>query len=224
METTPVPPLHVFHALIVDDHRMIRDGLKSMLLSFKKEISLSVTQASGITAAMQYLQQATYDIAIVDYQLGEIQGDELIRRMLRYQPQLKILALSNYNDRKIIEAMTEAGALGYVLKSILPEQMLLAIKTVLSGKNYYCNEVAVTLLTETEGSAGTKKLAPFQLTPRELEVLLLIAEGMTNSAIAEKLFVARRTVDTHRQNLMRKLNVHNTAGLVRVAMDMKKGE
>jgi DNA-binding NarL/FixJ family response regulator len=221
METKNTRTTTALQVLIVDDHRLLRDGLKVMLLSFKNELPMNVLQAATPEKAMQYVSKQLFDIAIVDFQLGESKGDELIKMMLRIQPTIKILALSNYSERKIIDSMMNAGALGFVLKSILPEQLLQALHTILKGKNYYCNEVAVVLLTEDESSAGAKKVAKYKLTAREVEVLLLIAEGMSNAEIAHRLFLARRTIDTHRQNLMRKLNVHNTAGLVRFALEVR---
>jgi DNA-binding NarL/FixJ family response regulator len=212
-----------YKILIVDDHRMIREGLKTMLLSFRKEMPLTVFQAANEDDALVEMRRHDFSMAIVDYKFAESTGDAIVEKMLRIQPSIKILALSNYNEKKMIEAMMEAGALGYVLKSILPEQLLLALKTILAGKIYYCNDVALVLLTESEPIAAAKKAARYQLTEREKEVLLLIAEGMNNAAIAKKLFVARRTIDTHRQNLMRKLDVHNTAGLVRIAIELREG-
>lgn len=214
-------PVQVLNVLIVDDHTMLRDGLKNMLLSLKKEIVLIVTEAASGEKALQKMVSNPPDLVIVDYKLNGMPGPELIRRMLRYQPQIKVLALSNYSEYSIIEAMMDAGALGYVLKTITPEQLLLAIRTVMEGRNYYCNEVALVLLTEAAASAGAKKAAQYKLTPREIEIMLLIADGMKNEDIAKKLFLARRTVDTHRQNLLTKLNVKNTAGLVRFALELR---
>lgn len=207
--------------LIVDDHRMLRDGLKMMLHSFKPALVFEVVEASSGEQALQKAEKHLFDLVIVDYMLGGIKGDEFIQRLLRFQPAVKLLALSNYDEYPIIEAMTAAGALGYVLKTILPEQMLLAIQTVLQGKKYYCNEIALVLLTQARETAGAKKAAELKLTAREIEIMLLVSAGMKNEDIAHKLFLAKRTIDTHRQNLMRKLKVKNTAGVVRFAMELK---
>ena len=221
MKTNTISPLPVIKVLIVDDHQMLRDGLKTMLLSFKKEFLIEITEAPSGEKALQQAEQLDFDLVIVDYMLGGIKGDELIRRLLRFKPDTKVLALSFYSEYSIIEAMIDAGALGYLVKSIRPEQLLLAIQTVLSGKAYYCNEVALVLLTEARENPGAKKAAQYQLTAREIEVLLLIAEGMANDEIAQKLFRARRTIDTHRQNLMKKLKVKNSAALIRFAIELK---
>jgi len=221
MTTIDEPLVPVLNVLIVDDHAMLREGLKNILFSFKKELVMIVTEAADGAKALQNMAKKPPDLAIVDYKLNGMPGPELILRMLRFQPQLKILALSNYNEYKAIMAMMEAGALGYVLKTISPEQLLMAIRTVMEGRNYYCNEVALVLLTEATANAGAKKAAQYKLTPREIEIMLLIADGMKNEDIAKKLFLARRTVDTHRQNLMTKLKVKNTAGLVRFALELR---
>ena len=211
----------VIEVLVVDDHYILRDGLKTMLLSFKRELIMHVYEAGSGEVGLQMAEQQPFDLVIVDYKLGGMPGDEFVRRLLRFRPETKVLALSHYDEYHFIEAMMDAGALGYVLKSVMPEQMLQAIRTVLSGRNYYCNEVALVLLTKARESAGAKKAAQYHLSAREIEVLFLIADGMRNGEIARKLFVARRTVDTHRQNLLKKLKVKNTAGLVRFALELK---
>lgn len=221
MENSKETSLININVLIVDDHQLLREGLKLILHSFRKELLMQVTEAESGEKGLKKAEQLLFDLAIVDYNLGGMPGDEFVRRVLRFQPDIKILALSNHNEYAFVEAMMEAGALGYVLKGIAPQQLLLAIMTVLQGKNYYCNEIALVLLTHAGESAGAKKAAQYHLSAREIEVLLLIADGMSNAEIALKLFVARRTVDTHRQNLLRKLNVKNTAGLVRFAIELK---
>lgn len=207
--------------LIVDDHYIFRDGLKTLLMSFKRELIIHVQEAGSGELGLQMAEHQHYDLVIVDYKLSGMPGDEFVRRLLRFRPETKVLVLSHFNEYHFIEAMMEAGALGYVLKNILPEQMLQAIRTVIAGRNYYCNEIALVLLTKVKESAGAKKAAQYHLSAREIEVLFLIADGMRNEEIARKLFVARRTVDTHRQNLLKKLKVNNTAGLVRFALELK---
>lgn len=207
--------------LIVDDHYIFRDGLKTLLMSFKRELIIHVQEAGSGELGLQMAEHQHYDLVIVDYKLSGMSGDEFVRRLLRFRPDVKVLVLSHFNEYNFIEAMMEAGALGYVLKNILPEQLLQAIRTVLIGRNYYCNEIALVLLTKVKESAGAKKAAQYHLSAREIEVLFLIADGMRNEEIARKLFVARRTVDTHRQNLLKKLKVNNTAGLVRFALELK---
>jgi len=113
--------------------------------------------------------------------------------------------------------MMDAGAKNFVLKNIEPAEMLNAIKAILSNKIYYCNDVAIKLIESAEDKNSKKILAKNIITPRETEVLQMIAMEMTNDEIAQKLFVAKRTIDTHRQNLINKLHVKNTVGLIKAA-------
>ena len=117
--------------------------------------------------------------------------------------------------------MIDAGAKGYVLKNIEPAEMLTAIKTIFSDKRYYCNDVAIKFLEAEEEKTIVKIRSKKNLTPRETGVLQMIARQMTNDEIAQKLYVAKRTVDPHRQNLIKKLDVKNTVGLVRAAYKLK---
>ena len=209
----------VTRILIVDDHALLRDGLKTMLQSFKKELLVQVWEVESGEKALQWMVQHVADLVIIDFKLNGLSGPETTRRMLRFKPDWKLLALSNYKEYDCITAMLEAGARGYVLKSAEPEQLLTAIKTVLSGKMFYCSEVAQVLIEAAE-KTGVKADQVYNLTAREIEVLKLIAQELTNKVIAGKLFVSTRTIDKHRQNLLAKLKVKNTAGLVKVAIKL----
>ena len=140
----------VTRILIVDDHALLRDGLKTMLQSFKKELLVQVWEVESGEKALQWMVQHVADLVIIDFKLNGLSGPETTRRMLRFKPDWKLLALSNYKEHDCIAAMLEAGARGYVLKSAEPEQLLTAIKTVLSGKMFYCSEVAQVLIEAAE--------------------------------------------------------------------------
>jgi DNA-binding NarL/FixJ family response regulator len=217
METNKISPL--INVLIVGDHKLLRDGLTKMLHTFKKELPVTIMEAENGDIALRMLSNFPFDLCIMDYQLPTITGPETLLRMLRFRPELKVLALSNYNEIKCISEMLEVGALGYVLKSVHATQLLSAINTVLAGKKYFCNEVALTLIASVK-ETDSKNNPQYNISPRELEILILIAQEMTNEEISKKLFLARRTVDTHRQNLLAKLKVRNSAGLVRIAMEL----
>lgn len=211
----------ILNVLIVDEQAMFRCGLKTNLLSFKKEMPMLVTEAATVEMALQKMVQNPPNFVIMDSRFNCMSGAELASRMLRYLPQLKILALSNCCDQKAVEEMMNAGALGFVSKTILPQQLLLAIHTILEGKNYYCNDVALVLLAEVQVNASSKKIAHYKLTRREVEVMSLFVEGLNNVQVAEKLFLSKRTIDTHKQNLYSKLNVKNTTSLVKFAMELR---
>jgi DNA-binding NarL/FixJ family response regulator len=220
MKTLDNKTEEIIRTLIVDDHHLVRDGLKAMLISFRKEIHLEITEADSGEKALHYLNDADVDLILMDFKMEGLTGAETVERILRFKPAVKILALSNYNEYPIITAMMDAGALGYVLKSIHPSQLLTAIKTVLAGKKYFCNEAALTMIAAADDKDASKRLAYYKVTGRELEVLLLIVQGMTNIEIAEKLYLTKRTIDTHRQNLLKKMKVKNTAALVRLAVEL----
>lgn len=210
----------VIRTLIVDDHYLVRDGLKAMLLSLKKDILIEVAEANSGENALAFLDTSDIDLIIIDYKMEGMNGAQTIERILRFKPEVKILAISNYNEYNIISAMMDAGASGFVLKSIQPAQLLTAIKTILSGKKYYCNEAAVIMIDAAEDNDNTKKISQYKITEREIEILKLIVQGMTNIEIAKMLFLTRRTIDTHRQNLLKKMKVKNTAALVRLAVEL----
>lgn len=212
----------VIRLLIVDDHPMVRDGIRQMLKLAGKDILFDVSEADSGERAIDKIRYEDVDIIIMDYQLPETTGDKIIEAMLLYKPTSKILAVSNYDQLAYIQRMMSAGASGYVLKNIEPPELLKAIRIILEGKIYYCNEVAIKLLDAPKtGSTLSKKMDnKYNLTVRELEVLRLIAEEKTNEEIAENLFIAKRTIDTHRQHILTKVQARNTAGLIKVAYEL----
>lgn len=215
----------IMQVLIIDDHKMIRDGLKVMLSSLNKSIQFKISEAESGVEALHKINHNFFELIIVDYQMPGMSGAEIVLRILRYQPETKIMALSNYDELSYIQSMIDAGAKGYVLKNIEPFEMLNAIRTILAGGNYYCNNVALKLIDAGKDKARKKDEITKILTRREIEVLQMISMELTNDEIAQKLFVSKRTIDTHRQNLINKLQVKNTVGLVKIAlqMDLVKG-
>jgi DNA-binding NarL/FixJ family response regulator len=212
--------------LITDDHKLIRDGLKVMLELFNGKYIFSIDEASSGEAAIEKVKNKAYDIVLMDFQLPGMTGAEAARIIMQKKPGTKILALSNYSEYSYIDKMITTGKVkGYILKNISQDELLRAIETVLADRRYYSNEIALSLLSheksETEGLGATSETAIRQLlSKRELEILRLIADENTNEAIAEKLSISKRTVDTHRQNIMVKLNVRNAVGLIKAALQM----
>jgi DNA-binding NarL/FixJ family response regulator len=215
------PTNRPIRVLIVDDHVMVRDGLKVMLASFRQQLHFKITEADSGENAIRKLERMIFDLVIIDYQMPGLSGAETVERIIRLKSAVKILALSNYDELPYIQRMMDAGVSGFVLKNIEAAEMLNAIKSILSGRLYYCSEVAVKLID----SGMDKPESPVQvkslLTGRELEILQMIYMEMTNDEIANQLSVAKRTIDTHRQNMINKLRVKNTAGLIKVAIKLK---
>lgn len=209
--------------MIVDDHQMIRDGIKSSL-SIDPDIIVVQEAASAIEALSKLEDNAGIDVVVMDISLGE--GEDGIKTTKTITEQYKhihILAMSMHDEGAHILHMLKAGATGYILKGQGMNELVEAIKTVAMGENYFSKSVSETLMKQftrkKNENAGNKYKPLVQLTKREIEVLKLIAEEHSNQEIAEKLFISPRTVDSHRRTLIQKLNVKNTAGLVRYALN-----
>lgn len=193
---------------IVDDHPLVVEGLKSVL-SDCEGISVAGT-ASNAFEAMEFLRNHDVDVAFLDINLPDVSGIELCLKIKERYPHIKCLALSTFNQRSYISRMIQNGAVGYLIKNSTKDEILEAIHQVQAG-GYYMN----VNLNETPAADKPKPL-PF-LTRREKEVLILIAEGLTNGQIADKIFVSVTTVNTHRKNLLMKFEVTNTANLIKLA-------
>lgn len=206
--------------LIVDDHEVLRQGLIKMLSSLKQHLNIQITEADSGAQAILKINQKDFNLIIMDYKMPDATGLETIRRILRFKSRMKIIILSNYDELAFVESVRDAGAKGYLLKSVGTEELLKAITTVLQGNIYYSNEIALKIIESNENNQPSNRLGSAKLTKRETEILGLIGTGLSNMAISEKLFISKKTVDSHRQNLLHKLNVKNTAGLVKAAYKM----
>lgn len=193
--------------LIVDDHPLVLEGLKSLLAN-SEELSVVGTVSNAIDA-IAFLKVNEVDIAFLDINLPDINGIELCKKIKEQFPRVKSLALSTFSERAYVSRMIQNGASGYLIKSSSKEEILEAVRQVQAG-GYFMN------VNFDQNATSSPKATPF-LTRREKEVLLLIAEGMTNPQIAEKLFVSVTTVNSHRQNLLMKFEVSNTASLIKLA-------
>jgi DNA-binding NarL/FixJ family response regulator len=209
----------IIKLLIVDDHQMVRDGIRVMLESQKKIYSFLITEAETGEAAIKYVLNNSYDIVLIDYQLPKMTGMETVERILLYKPNTKILALSNYDELSYINNMLKAGVAGYILKNVEPSELIAAIKTILDNKAFYSNEVAVKLIESKKNIVSS--IDKYGLTKRELEILKCITQEKSNDEISEMLNISKRTVDSHRQNLLNKLHVKNTAGLTKIAIELR---
>jgi len=216
MEETPVD---IISLLIVDDHQMVRDGIRVMLESKENFLRFDIDEAENGEIAIRKILKKDFDIVLIDYQLPGMSGTETLQKIRLYKKDIKVLALSNYDEFSYIKSMLNEGVNGYILKNIEPSQLIQAIQSVLAGVPYYSNEVAIKLIESAKNSDKTMIPEKSGLTKRELEILKMIALEMTNDKIAKSLFISKRTVDTHRQNLLNKLNVKNTAGLIKAAYE-----
>jgi DNA-binding NarL/FixJ family response regulator len=203
---------NIIKIFIVDDHQVVVEGIKSLL---QNEDTIEIVGcANNAEKCLQYFANQSVDIILMDISLPDIDGIELTQMILEKHSKIKILALSTFNQGTYVRKMMEAGASGYLLKNAGKHEILKAIETVFNGDNYLTFEADQALKHENEQQNSMPKL-----TKREKEVLANIAEGLTNLQISEKLFISIDTVDSHRKNLHTKLNVKNTAMLIKFATE-----
>lgn len=200
-------------ALVVDDHPLFRIGLA---LTIGKEPDIEVVaQASSAAEAVEVARQLPFDIAVIDVLMPCTSGVTLASQLREVRPGCKILALSVLDEPSIIALMLRAGADGYALKTQTPDEIVDAIRAVLGGGRYLPPAVPVDSVMSLLGSHDERPLQ--RLTPRELEIFELLIRGHTNDEIASKLFIARRTVETHRQRIIKKLAAHSVVEMIRIA-------
>ncbi len=202
--------------ILADDHEMVREGIRALLRN-NKDICI-VGEADSGHEVLELLEHQNADLVLMDINMPGLNGIKATEAIRKSHPDVKVLALSMHNDDAHIISMLEAGASGYILKASNKEILNKAIEEVSSNKTFFPPEVAQTVLQrhlKQKNPSGSQAA----LTPREKEVLYWIAEGLTNSEIAEKLFISKRTADAHRRNLLEKLNLKNTASLVRFAVE-----
>lgn len=206
---------------LVDDHQLILEGIKSRLAE-TDHIKI-VGEASNGKEAIEQLRKIHPDVILMDIAMPVMNGFDTARMIRAQYPQIKIIALTTYDEKGIIKKMLDAGALGYILKNVKREELLKAIETVMSGNNYFSSEISLALLKPAveEILPALPKQPTVALTRREIEILQQIAMGLTSNEIAQKLFISTNTVDTHRNNIMSKLGVNNIASLIRYAIQNK---
>ncbi|CEP67780.1 Transcription regulator LuxR, C-terminal [Moorella glycerini] len=209
--------------VLVDDHAVVREGLRA-LLAREKDIEV-VGETGSAAELLNLVDKVRPEVVVMDLQLGNGQnGVEATRALLRKRPDLKVVILSMYDDRELIFRALEAGARGYVLKRAGVEELIQAIRLAVKGEAFLDPQIARRVIdglqqglpAAREGDAGKA-----ELTDREMEVLRLAAEGLTNAEIARRLFISVKTVQAHRANLMQKLGLHDRVDLVKYAI--KKG-
>ena len=199
---------------IADDHQMFIDGIKA-LLSDTTHIQI-VGEANNGSQVLEKLKKIQPDILLMDIGMPELNGIETTTIICEKFSNIKVIALTMYDDRNRVLKMLKAGAKGYILKNTSKNELLAAIETLANGGTYYSPQLEVNIgkeVSEIEMDPISK------LTKREVEVIKLIVLSMTNKEIANLLSLSELTVNTHRKNAMQKLEVKNTAGLVKFAMD-----
>jgi DNA-binding NarL/FixJ family response regulator len=207
--------------LLAEDHNIVRNGIRS-LLDKQTDIEVVAEATDGLEVLQKLEEGINPDIVLTDINMPNLNGLQLIDEVKKLSPDIKVMILSMLDHENYVMQAVNTGASGYLLKNVSEEEMMFAIRHVTAGNQYVCSELTSKLVTKLsslpdENSTPDVKI-PIDLSKREIEILLLIAEGFTNNEIAEKLFTSRRTVEGHRQNLLEKTSARNTATLIRFAV------
>ena len=206
---------------IVDDHRMLIDGLKALL---NNEVLFKIVgQSLSAETALEEIPKLNPDVLLTDINMPGMDGIELTRSIKKILPELKVIALSMFNERATISDMLEAGVSGYILKNTGKDELVAALLKVSNGGMYFSNEVSDEMMRSIseKGKSSDDKKNAIQLTTRETEIVQLIAQELSNAMIAEQLFISERTVETHRKNIFRKTETKSIVGLIKWAFENK---
>jgi len=202
--------------IIADDHTMFLEGIVS-LLENEESIHIIGKAANG-KSALEIIENTLPDIILLDISMPEMDGIEVSKIIKQKHPSVKILIVSTHSNIQMIAKLIRIGVDGYLLKNAEKQELLHAINTIQNGKTYFCKEVEEKN-EDNNSKIKSETLQITELSNREKEILILIAQEFTGSEIAEKTFISLNTVNTHRRNLISKLNVKNTAGLVKYAIE-----
>ncbi|MBD1367091.1 response regulator transcription factor [Mucilaginibacter sp. ZT4R22] len=206
--------------LLVEDQTVVRVGVR-LLLEKEGDIEVIAEAGSGKDALQLLAEGHKPDIIITDINLPHTTGFELLTQVRQTFPEIKVIILSTVDEDKYIVEAFKTGATAYMLKSVKPVELIFAIRHIhLHTERFLCNQLALKLLERflRTPEVSSKGITIMDVSKRELEILTLIAEGYTNQEIADQLFTSKRTVEIHRQNMIEKAGVRNTAALVRYAM------
>ena len=206
----------VIKLAITDDYKMVLKGIESMLKD-TREIEVVGTYENA-SETLKNLEKDAPDVLLLDINLPDINGIDLCRQLVKKHPDLKIIALTNFDDISFTKRMLKNGAHGYLLKNTDKLEILEALKVVLSDELYIQKDIQKKLLNQTTKKTNDNGLQP-NLTRREQDVLQAISEELTTQQISEKLFISVKTVETHRMNIMSKLGAKNSVGIIKIAIE-----
>lgn len=204
--------------LLVDDHQLIIDGLKGFIED--EPDYMVVGEANNGNDAIRLAEILKPDVILMDIEMPEVSGIQASEEIKKNHPGIKVIIVSMHQEKELIKKLVEKGVDGYLLKTSGKYEVLSAIATVINGHTYFSQDVTQSLLNKNKGTmnvSNSEVMSLTFLTQREVEILRLVAEGLTNKEIGSTLYISHRTVDTHRTNLMKKLDITNVAGLIRFA-------
>lgn len=202
--------------VLADDHRIVREGIRRILKS--RDDFEVVGEASNGEEAVELAAEKNPDVILMDVTMPRLSGVDATRRICKQQKDTHVLILSMHDDRSCVEEVLRAGASGYIVKDAAPSELISAIDAVKSGESYLSPAITHQVVNAIAQPGERPSSAASVLTEREREVLSLIAEGLSSKEIAQKLGVSLKTVESHRANLMEKLDIHKVSGLVRFAI------
>ncbi len=203
--------------LVADDHKIVRDGLRNLLE--QQEDMEVVGEADNGRAAVELACSLAPNVAVLDIGMPELNGIDATKKILAEAPGVRVIALSMHSDRRFVEGMLHAGAVGYLLKDCAFDELARAVRTAVAGQVYLSPAISGVLVKDyLKKSAATTAAASDVLTDREREVLQLLAEGHSTKAVAARLHVSAKTIETHRQRTMAKLDLHSIAELTKYAV------
>ncbi|WP_318499910.1 response regulator transcription factor [Photobacterium leiognathi] len=201
--------------VIVDDHQVVIDGFMARL-QLEPDIDVIGTASNGIEA-LEVISQLDPDVILMDISMPIMNGIDATAQIKKQYPDAKVLMLTMHDNREYIMKVMQVGAMGYMLKEISAEKMVQAIKTVNQGATYFCETTSQTIFTQADAPIAAPEVNP--LSRREEGILKLVAQGLSSKQIAKALDISYRTVETHRQNIKHKLDLHSTAELAKYALE-----
>ena len=205
----------MINILVADDHQLLIDGIKSTLAGVE-DIRVVAEANNGYEVLEKLASGIEADIILMDINMPKLDGLNCTKMVLKDFPDIRIIALSQFDEKRFVKQMVKNGASGYLLKDVGKDELLLAIRAVYNGENYYFDQVSVSEINKEMRKEAGYTLFP-NLTERESEILVLISKGFSTQQIADMLFISINTVETHRAHLIDKADVKNTAGLIRWA-------
>jgi DNA-binding NarL/FixJ family response regulator len=208
----------ISRVLVADDHVVVRKGLRSMLES---NIGWQVcAEAATGTEAVALAIEHQPDVVVMDINMPELNGLEATRQICAALPNVRVLILSAHDSEQLVREMLVSGARGYVLKTDAGEDLIAAIEAIMAGRLFFTSSVSDMVITGLQegGKSGVSQEIPPRLSPRERQIIQLLAKGATNKEVANELGISVKTVETHRKNIMAKLDFHSLSDLVRYAI------
>jgi len=202
--------------VLADDHTLVRSGIRALLERFD-DVEM-VGEAANGREALELVEKHRPNIVLMDIAMPELNGIDAARRIHQRYPNTRVLLISMYDNEEYVAEALAVGAAGYVLKDASAAELDIAVHAVARGESYLSPAVAKRIVEGQVSPRGEGAIGPQRLTPRQREILQLIAEGNSSKEIARKLGVSMKTVETHRANLMERLGIHDIAGLVRYAI------